>query len=120
MKKIITLLLCIILCVILIILCFNKTFLRTTYKGLGDVEIFIPRFSFFVKEGGETVATFYSLRNKNILQKEIDNYLSNFEYMESHNGIGSGYENEDLHIENYGVVDNVLYRRIYVTYTKIR
>lgn len=88
----------------------NRCFFFTTYKG-GDKNIFIPRFCFLYKEGGLTVASFCSLRSKDSLQKEIDNYLSTFSKRES--GV---YVKDDLYIETYNVIEMGTYRRIVLTY----
>ena len=47
-----------------------------------DKEIFIPRYSFFKREAGMTVAIFYSLKSEKTLKKEIENYMKDFEYFD--------------------------------------
>ena len=98
----------------LIILLSNKTFFKTTYIGINNQEIFIPRYSFFKREAGMTVASFYSLKSEKTLQKEIDNYMKDFEYFEDESTYG--YKKGDLFIQNYKVGDEGLYRKIYITY----
>ena len=63
----------IVICAFLVLLN-NKTFFKTTYIGINGQEIFIPRYSFFKREAGMTVASFYSLKSEKTLKKEIDNY----------------------------------------------
>ena len=99
---------------ILIILLCNKTFFKTTYIGINNQEIFIPRYSFFKREAGMTVAIFYSLKSEKTLQKEIDNYMKDFEYFEDETTYG--YKKGDLFIQSYQVGDEGLYRKIYITY----
>ena len=99
---------------ILIILLSNKTFFKTTYIGINNQEIFIPRYSFFKREAGMTVASFYSLKSEKNLQKEIDNYMKDFEYFKDESTYG--YKKGNLFIQSYQVGDEGLYRKIYITY----
>lgn len=99
---------------VFIILLNNKTFFKTTYIGIHDQEIFIPRFSFFKREAGMTVASFYSLKSEKTLQREIDNYMKDFEYFEDESTYG--YKKGDIFIQNYDVANEGLYRKIYITY----
>ena len=99
---------------IFVILFSNKTFFKTTYIGTSDQEIFIPRYSFFKREAGMTVASFYSLKSEKTLQKEIDNYMKDFEYFEDESTYG--YKKGDLFIQSYEVANEGLYRKIYITY----
>ena len=99
---------------IFIILLSNKTFFKTTYAGIHKQEIFIPRFSFFKREAGMTVASFCSLKSEKKLKKEIDNYMKSFEYFEDESTYG--YIKGDLFIQSYQVGDEGLYRKIYITY----
>ncbi len=46
--------------VVSFILMTNKTFFKTTYIGVQNQEIFIPKYSLFYREAGMTAATFYS------------------------------------------------------------
>lgn len=92
----------------------NKTFFKTTYIGVSDQEMFIPKYSFFKREAGMTVASFYSLKSERALRSEIDNYMQNFEYFEDESTYG--YKKGDLFIQNYNVADEGLYRKIYITY----
>ena len=64
--------------ILLLFLITNSCFFFTTYRGAGDKTIFVPRFCYLYKEGGMTIATFYSFRSQKALQKEIDEYLSDF------------------------------------------
>ena len=101
------------LCVFAILLT-NKTFFKTTYIGIHDQEIFIPRFSFFKREAGMTVASFYSLKSERALRSEIDDYMQDFEYFEDESTYG--YKKGDLFIQSYIVANEGLYRKIYITY----
>ena len=92
----------------------NKTFFKTTYIGVRDQEIFIPKYSFFKEECCMTAATFYSLRSKDKLTKEIEEYMSSFEYFDDEGTYG--YRRGDLFIQEYIVVDLGLYRKIIITY----
>ena len=92
----------------------NKTFFKTTYVGVNKQEIFIPKYSYFKDECCMTVATFYSLKSEKSLKREIDNYMSDFEYFEDNSTYG--YKKDDLFIQSYEVVDNGLYREIVIVY----
>ena len=99
---------------IFVILFSNKTFFKTTYIWINDQEIYIPRYSFFKREAGMTVASFYSLKSEKTLKKEIDNYMKDFEYFEDESTYG--YKKGDLFIQSYEVANEGLYRKIYITY----
>lgn len=99
---------------ILVMLFSNKTFFKTTHIGISDQEIFIPRYSFFKREAGMTVASFYSLKSEETLKKEINNYMKDFEYFEDESTYG--YKNGELFIQSYEVANEGLYRKIYITY----
>ena len=128
MKKIYILIILILLFVVLFIVCAtplftNKTFLKTTYIGVNNQEIFIPRFSYFIDESGMTVASFKSLKSKRQLEEEIENYIKDFEYFNDFEDgqtdkdiVTFGYRKGDLYIQSYTVVDEMFYRRIYITY----
>lgn len=108
--------------ILLILICFgitillfnNKTFFSNSYIGLNNKEIFIPKYSYFNREAGMVVASFYSLKSKNNLDKEISNYIEDFEYFENEHTFG--YMKGDLFIQSYTVEDKGLYRKIYITY----
>ena len=102
-----------ILCVFVVLLT-NKTFFKTTYIGIHDEEIFIPRYSFYKREAGMTVASFYSLKSERALRSEIDDYMQDFEYFEDESTYG--YKKGDLFIQSYIVANEGLYRKIYITY----
>ena len=92
----------------------NKTYFKITYIGDQDQKIFIPLFSYFEKECCMTAATFYSIVPKFILKKQIDDYLSKFEYRET---MGTyGYYKDDLFIQSYEVEEHYLYRKIIIVY----
>lgn len=115
MKKKVLLIISIIVAIcIFIVLLSNKTFFKTTYVGIDEQEIFIPRYSFFKREAGMTVASFYSLKSEKTLKKEIDNYMKDFEYFEDESTYG--YKKGDLFIQSYEVANEGLYRKIYITY----
>ena len=97
-----------------IVLVTNKTFFKTTYIGIHNQEIFIPRYSFFKREAGMTVASFYSLKSERSLRSEIDDYMQDFEYFEDESTYG--YKKGDLFIQSYTVANEGLYRKIYITY----
>ena len=101
------------LCILTILVC-NKTFFKNTYVGTQEQVIFIPRFSFFKREAGMTVASFYSLKSEQSLKKEIDNYMKDFKYFEDE--FTYGYKKGDLFIQSYEVANEGLYRKIYITY----
>lgn len=92
----------------------NKTFFKTTYQGNNQHIIFVPQYSYFKEECCMYSATFYSLRNKEDLQKEINDYLKDFTYLE--NNITYGYQKETLFIHKYIVEDKGLYRLITIVY----
>lgn len=107
-------LVCIIILSISFILISNKTFFKTTYIGVNNQEIFIPRYSFFKGECCMTAATFYSLKNEKQLQREIDNYMKDFTFFDDESTYG--YKKNDLFIQSYEVVDNILFRKIIIVY----
>ena len=113
-KKIIVIVNVIFICLILVLLANNKTFFKTTYVSINDQEIFIPRYSFFKREAGMTVASFYSLKSEKALRKEIENYMKDFEYFDDESTYG--YKKGDLFIQSYEVSNEGLYRKIYITY----
>ena len=104
----------IIISIILVILFTNKTFLKTTYIGVNNEEIFIPKYSYFKDERSMTVATFYSLKSEKSLKKEIDNYMSDFEFFDDDTTYG--YKKDDLFIQSYDVINKGLYREIVIVY----
>lgn len=99
---------------VFIMLLSNKTFFKTTYIGVQNQEIFIPKYSYFQREAGMTVACFYSLKSEETLKQEIDNYMKDFNFFEDESTYG--YKKGDLFIQSYEVIDEVTYRRIYITY----
>lgn len=113
-KIIIPIILIILLIVFIGIGLTNKTFFKTKYIGVVGQEIFIPRFSYFKEECCMTAATFYSLKGKKQLNKEIKKYLKDFKYFE--NDETYGYKKGNLFIQSYEVEDKGLYREIYITY----
>lgn len=92
----------------------NKTFFKDTYVGIQGQEIFIPKYSYFRKESGFTVASFYSFKSETQLENEIYEYMKEFEYYSDESW--SGYKQDDLYIQRYEVVDHGLYRVISITY----
>lgn len=93
----------------------NKTFFKTTYISReGNKEIFIPKYSYFKEECCMTAATFYSLKSKKQLDKEILNYMKDFEYFD--NDETYGYQKKDLFIQRYEVIEKGLYRKIIIVY----
>lgn len=113
-KKVFLFLVALILIIQIIALTVNKTFFKTTYIGVNNQEIFIPRFSYFKDECCMTAATFYSLKSKRQLKREINKYLKEFEYFE--NDETYGYQKGDLFIQKYEVIDKLFYRKIIITY----
>ncbi len=92
----------------------NKTFFKTTYVGNNNQEMFIPKYSYFKKDCCMYAATFQSLKSKDTLQKEIDDYMKDFEYFEDETTYG--YRKGDLFIQSYEVQDLGLYRKIVIVY----
>lgn len=113
-KKIIIFLILLVLIIASIKLVTNKTFFKTKYIGINDQEIFIPKYSYFKDECCMTAASFISFRSKKELNKEIKNYLKDFEYFEDESTYG--YKKGDLFIQSYKVVDKGPYRKIIITY----
>ena len=113
-KKVLTAIGIILVLCVFIVLVTNKTFLKTTYIGSHDQEIFIPKYSFFKREAGMTVASFYSLKSERTLRNEIDDYMQKFEYFEDESTYG--YKKGELFIQSYNVANEGLYRKIYITY----
>ena len=92
----------------------NKTFFYDVYESKWGDKIFIRKYSYFKEECCMTSAIFYSLKSKKSLDKEIDEYLSNFEYFD--NEYTYGYKKDDLFIQTYKVEDCGLYRKIIIVY----
>ena len=92
----------------------NKTFLTNTYTGSGNYDIFIPKYSYFKDECCMYSANFYSLKSKEKLDNEINNYLDQFEYFEDESSYG--YIKDGLIIQSYDVVDHGLYRSFSIVY----
>ena len=113
-KKIVIAIIALILIIQIVALSVNKTFFKTTYIGVQKQEIFIPRFSYFKDECCMTAATFYSLKTKQQLKKEINKYLKDFKYFENEETYG--YKKGDLFIQSYEVIDKLFYRKIIITY----
>ena len=113
-KKVLIISALLIIGIVLIVLVTNKTFFGTTYIGIHDQKIFIPRYSFFKREAGMTVASFYSFKSEKTLKEEIDNYMKDFEYFEDESTYG--YKKGELFIQSYNVADEGVYRKIYITY----
>lgn len=91
----------------------NPTYYSEVYHGR-EYDIFIPKHSYFDSECCMTAATFYSLRTKSSLQKEIDNYLKDFEFFE--NDSTYGYRKDNIFIQKYEVEEHILYRKIIIVY----
>ena len=113
-KTTVCLLLVFAIAILTTVLVTNKTFFKETYVGTQNQEIFIPRYSFFHKESGFTVAIFYSFESERQLEKEINEYMKGFEYCSDESW--SGYRKGDLYIQRYEVEDKGLYRVISITY----
>lgn len=117
MKKIIKVIISIISILIiglLIVLISNKTFFKTTYIGKQKQKIFIPKYSYFKEECCMTVASFYSLKSKEQLQKEINEYMKYFEYFEDNSTYG--YKKNNLFIQSYKVIEDGIFRKIIIVY----
>ena len=118
MKKkiiiIIILLLTVLLISLFLVLRTNKTFFKTTYIGVENQKIFIPKYSYFDNECCMTAAVFYSLKSEKQLKKEINNYMKDFKYFSDEHTYG--YKKGDLFIQEYSVQDNFFYRTIVITY----
>ena len=112
MKKII-LLLFVSICFYIVLLN-NKTFFTTTYIGIQNQNIYIPKYSYFKSECCMTAATFISLKSKKELEKDINNYLKDFNYFEDDSTYG--YQKDDLFIQSYEVEEKILYRKIIIVY----
>lgn len=100
------------------ILSTNKTFFKDTYIGIQNQEIFIPKYSFFRQESGNIEAVFVSFKSEKILKEEINQYMKEFECIEE-DVAGykiKKYKKNDLTIRSYEVVNEGLYRKIYILY----
>lgn len=95
MKKTLIIIIIIIFILINCIFLFNKSFYKTSYG-----KLYVPRYSFFIKERGCSIATFYSLKSKEKLEKEIRK--------------NANYENTSY--LKYSVTDNGRYRIICIEY----
>lgn len=102
MKKVVKVFIIVIFILINCIFLFNKTFYKKVYKS-GNSEISIPRFSFFVKERGCAIATFYSLKSKSSLEKEINQLFKKDKF-------------KNVKITSYKVSDTSWYRTIVIEY----
>ena len=99
---------------IFILLKSNKTFYKTTYTGVQNQEIFIPKYSYFKEECCMTAAVFYSLKSEKNLKNEIDNYMKDFKYFEDETTYV--YKKDGLFLQTYDVEEHVLYRKIIIVY----
>lgn len=61
-----------------------------------------------------TAAIFYSFKFEKDLTKEIEDYMSDFEYFDDDTTYW--YRKGDLFIQEYKVLNNGLYRKIVITY----
>ena len=114
-KTLITIILVCFFSFITILLINNKTFLTNYYEGAGNYKIFVPKYSYFTGECCMYSANFYSLKSKANLDKEINNYLDQFEYFE--NDETYGYKKDGLVIQSYDVKDHKLYRSFSIVYS---
>ena len=114
-RLVITMILVIIFSYITILLINNKTFLSNIYEGAGHYKIFIPKYSYFKEECCMWSATFYSVKSKENLDNEINNYLDEFEYFEDESTYG--YKKDGLIIQSYDVEDRGLYRSFSIVYS---
>lgn len=118
MKKRVFIIVVVVLTVLLIsvflLLKENKTFFKTTYEGVQNQIIFIPKYSYFKDECCMTAATFYSLKSERKLKKEIDNYMKDFKYFSDDTTYG--YKKGNSFIQSYDVENHFLYRKITIVY----
>lgn len=70
LKKVLTIIIIITFILINCIFLLNKSFYKNYYKTYYG-KLYIPRYSLFIKERGASIATFYSLKSKEKLEKEI-------------------------------------------------
>ena len=92
----------------------NKTIFKNVYVGVQNQEIVIPKYSYFKEECCLTAAIFYSFKFEKDLTKEIEDYMSDFEYFDDDTTYG--YRKGDLFIQEYKVLNNGLYRKMVITY----
>lgn len=76
--------------------------------------MFIPKYSYFKSDCCMYAAIFQSLKTKKDLEKEINDYMKDFEYFEDEHTYG--YRNGDIFIQKYEVQDLGLYRKIVIVY----
>lgn len=91
----------------------NETYLKTTFKTSTNKEIFIPKHSYF-KEDKNNKAVFYSLKSKEDLEIEINNYLKDFSSLSNIQTIS--YIKGDLIIKSYTVKNAFFVRKIVIEY----
>lgn len=94
----------------------NETFYTGVWGKEDGQEIFVPKYSYFDSACCMTVVKFYSLKSKKALDKEINEYLSTFDYGFNEDENSIGYTKDDLFINEYTVEDNILFRTIILGY----
>lgn len=79
-----------------------------------QINIGIPKTSFMMKYNDKSLS-FKNLRNKNILENEIKNYLKSLKYLSCNNTIYYYNEKDNFSITSYSVDNHVLYKTINYT-----
>lgn len=112
----------ILLSIIMIFIIFKNVYLgyeeeKVKYvnsSGMSDViKLGIPKFSFDEKSM-ENSYTFKNIRNKKVLEKELNDYFKTLKYVSCNDSIYYYNEEEDFTIVNYDVINHYLFSTISV------
>lgn len=96
----------------------NRTFLKNVYasKTYRQVNIAIPKYSYFIDDCCDAVATFSSLRSVTSIEKDIHNYLSTLERKDCYNKEIYYDSKQNLVIFEYDVKQNFQFSLITINY----
>lgn len=120
MKKKIKIISLIVGIVIIGIICFkNISFGKTIYKiPNSNVNLEVPKLSFFKKDCCMFSSTFKSFRSKLSLQKELDKMIDSYEKRTCNNKPIYYNKDNDITITGYGVNSEFIMNSFYINYDK--
>lgn len=105
-----------VLALLLVPLILNKTFFKNsyTYGVKTDYSLYVPRFSYLIKEE-DGKAIFLSLLPENVLETKINNYLKKLDNDKDEKN-ETIYRTDGFIITNYKVTSHLLYRKVELDY----
>lgn len=115
-RHIIEAIIIVVLLLIAIMLLSNRTFLKTSYKN-DNIDISIPRFSYFVKDKDNKVKL-VTLRKSKYLKEYYNEYLEGFIFYSCAEGEKTFYYNENTHslIKEIKVEKKFAIKTVEITY----